>query len=112
MRITTSQLSAASILGLFLLCLLLPAALVAQVEQARITGTVSDTTGAVVPGVKLTFVHVETNVEHTATTNEVGSYLSVPLRVGEYRVIAEGDGFKRMVRSGVILRIQEHWCPN
>ena len=107
MRITTSQLSAASILGLFLLCLLLPVALVAQVEQARITGTVSDSTGAVVPGVKLTFVHVATNIEHTATTNEVGSYLSVPLRVGEYRVIAEGDGFKRVVRSGVILRIQE-----
>lgn len=92
---------------LCLIGLLTSVALVAQVEQARITGTVSDSTGAVIPGVKLTFVHVETNIEHSAVANEVGSYLSVPLRIGEYRVITEAEGFKRTVRSGVILRIQE-----
>ena len=88
-----------------LLVLAAPAA--AQLEQARITGTVRDSSGAVIPRARITMLHEETNVEHTAETNELGAYLSLPLRVGAYRVTASADGFKRAVRSGVMLRIQE-----
>ena len=79
----------------------------AQVEQARITGTVRDASGALIPTARLSMIHEDTNVEHMAETNQLGSYLSVPLRVGRYRVTASTDGFKRAVRSGVLLRIQE-----
>ncbi len=78
-----------------------------QVEQARITGAVRDASGGVVPHARITMIHEETNVEHVAETNEVGSYVSAPLRIGRYRVIASAGGFKRSVRSGVLLRIQE-----
>src|SRR5688572_938869 len=54
----------------------------AQVEQARITGTVRDATGAVIPQGRLSMIHEDTNVEHVAETNQLGSYVSVPLRVG------------------------------
>jgi hypothetical protein len=87
--------------------LALAAPAVAQLEQARITGTVRDSSGAVIPRARITMLHEETNVEHAAETNELGTYLSVPLRVGAYRVSASADGFKRAVRGGVMLRIQE-----
>jgi hypothetical protein len=79
----------------------------AQVEQARITGTVRDTSGAVIPQARIAIIHEETNIEHQAQTNELGAYVSLPLRIGRYRVTAAADGFKRIVRSGVLLRIQE-----
>jgi len=85
----------------------LAAGMFGQVEQARITGTVRDASGGVVPRARITMIHEETNVEHVAETNELGAYLSVPLRIGRYRVAASADGFKRSVRSGVLLRIQE-----
>lgn len=87
--------------------LLATASMLAQVETARITGTVTDHTGAVIPGATITLTHVETNTQHLTKTSAEGRYLSVPLRVGDYRVVAEASGFKRVVRSGVILRIQE-----
>jgi hypothetical protein len=85
----------------------LAASLYGQVDQARITGTVRDVSAAVVPRARITMVHEETNVEHVAETNELGAYLTVPLRIGRYRVVASADGFKRTVRSGVLLRMQE-----
>jgi hypothetical protein len=79
----------------------------AQVETARITGTVTDATGAVIPGVQITMVHVQTNRKVAATTNEAGQYVSIPLSLGDYRVEAEAPGFKRVVRTGITLRVQQ-----
>ncbi len=90
-----------------LLLAIVAAPVSAQVEQARVTGTVRDSSGAVVPKARVSFVQEETNVEHQAETNELGVYVSVPLRVGRYRVSASADGFKRAVRAGIMLRIQE-----
>ncbi len=80
---------------------------VAQVETARLTGTVKDSTGAVLPGVELSITHLETNRQVVALTNEQGRYVSVPLPVGSYQVTAELPGFKRISRSGIRLQIQE-----
>ncbi len=100
-----THLSALSVWGilLFLACGLATA----QVETARITGTVSDSTGAVIPGAKITFIHVATNTTFTMETDAEGRYVSPPLRIGEYRVEAEAPGFKRFVRSGVVLQINQ-----
>ena len=78
-----------------------------QVETARITGVITDSTGAVIPGARIAFVHVDTNTQSATTSDEAGRYLSVPLRIGEYRVEVESDGFKRAVRSGVVLQVQQ-----
>ena len=79
----------------------------AQIETARITGTVADSTGAVVPGAKVGFIHVGTGQEFLVESNAEGVYRSVPLRIGEYRLEVEADGFKKAVRSGIVLELQQ-----
>lgn len=79
----------------------------AQVETARIVGTVKDTTGAVVPGVEITMTHLGTNRQIVSITNDQGRYASVPLAIGDYRVEASLPGFKRAVRTGIRLQVQD-----
>lgn len=86
-----------------LFCALLPG----QVETARIIGTVKDQTGALVPAAAITITNLETNIAVQTTTRPDGRYESVPLRIGSYRVAAEAAGFKRTVREGIVLQIQQ-----
>src|SRR5262245_13885980 len=64
--------------------LLIPASL-AYAQEAVLTGTVSDTTGGVLPGVVVHAVHVATGNAFETVTDERGSY-RVPVRVGTYRL--------------------------
>jgi hypothetical protein len=91
------------------LCFLLlcTESLFSQAETGRITGTVSDSTGAVLPDVEVTIVAVETNRRRTFVTDIEGRYSSGPLQVGEYRVEAQLTAFKRLVRDGISLEVQE-----
>jgi hypothetical protein len=77
-------------------------ALVAQV-QSRLTGLVSDTSGAVVVGAKVTVRNTATGVVTEATTNETGNYQFPFLAPGSYEVTCEQTGFKKFVRQGVVL---------
>lgn len=79
----------------------------AQSFTATIVGTVKDTSGAVIPGVEVTFVHLQTNRQSMTITSEHGYYVSPPLSVGNYRVEATLPGFKRAVRSGIVLEVQQ-----
>jgi len=79
----------------------------AQVETARITGTITDSSGAVIPGAEITFTHVATNTSFTMQSDAEGRYISPPLRIGEYQVTVEAPGFKRAVRTGIVLQINE-----
>ncbi|MBL8219683.1 MAG: carboxypeptidase regulatory-like domain-containing protein, partial [Bryobacterales bacterium] len=87
--------------------LILPTILLAQVESARLTGVITDPTGAVVANAKVTFLHIATGASSSVQSNNEGRYFSLPLRTGEYRVDAQSEGFKRTVRSGVVLEIQQ-----
>ncbi len=87
------------VVGLFLCTV----SLFAQVETARITGTISDSTGAVIPGANITFLHVATNTSVEMQSDATGRYVSPPLRIGEYRIEVSSEGFKRAVRTGVVL---------
>jgi hypothetical protein len=91
------------------LCLLLLCAdsLFSQADTGRITGTVTDVTGAVAPGVQITILAVETNRSQTFVTDATGRYSSGPLRVGAYRVEAQATGFKHLVRDAISLQVQE-----
>ncbi|MCW5982399.1 MAG: TonB-dependent receptor [Bryobacteraceae bacterium] len=71
----------------------------AQFGAATITGRVTDSSGAVVPGVTITIVNSQTNFTSTAQTNEEGIYRAPSLRPGNYRVSFETQGFKRVVRE-------------
>src|SRR5438105_13398531 len=78
-----------------------------QVETARISGTLSDASGAVIPGAIIKLIHIATDATSTVTADHTGHYLSLPLRIGEYRAEAGAAGFKQEVRSGIVLRIQD-----
>ena len=84
----------------FLLGLRVPAAQ-AQEFRGSITGTVSDKSAAVLPGVTVTATNVDTGIATTAVTNADGGYLLPFLTPGQYSVTAELMGFKKLVREGV-----------
>src|SRR5260370_12240614 len=80
--------------------------LFSQANTGRITGTATDVTGALVPGVKVTIIAVETNRHQTFVTDSTGRYSSGPVQAGAYRVEAESTGFKRFVREPISLQVQ------
>ncbi len=89
-------------------CLVLALALVPRVASAqtivgRISGTISDASGAVVPGATVTVTNTATNLVRTATTDADGFYTVTNLPVGTYSVTAESQGFKRAEQRGVAL---------
>lgn len=81
---------------ILLLGLLVVAAAFGQFDTGSIIGTVSDPSSAVVSGVKVTLENVRTGVRQTATTDMEGSYSFLSQRIGEYRVVAEAQGFKQV----------------
>jgi len=76
----------------------------AQVLKAQILGTISDQSGAVMPGVKITITDVRTNFQRSADTNDAGNFFFVNLDPGEYKVEAEKTGFSKALRSGIDLQ--------
>jgi len=93
---------------LFLSFFLLVLPVLAQVDTARIIGTVRDASGAVVPGAEVSITHLQTGRQYAAlVTGSDGVYKSVPLAVGDFRVEAKMQGFKRAVREGITLEIQQ-----
>src|SRR5262245_21174060 len=85
----------------------LPAAAFAQLAQGELRGTILDESGAVLPGVGVTAVHVETGSSRTATTAANGTYLMPAMPLGSYKVTAELSGFSTMVRDGFRLSVGE-----
>ena len=72
----------------------------AQSIFGRIAGTVTDSQGGVVAGVKITIVNEETRLERQATTDSNGYYVASDLPVGVYSVIAQQSGFKTLKMTG------------
>src|SRR5258708_6015198 len=79
----------------------------ALAQSARITGRVTDSSGAVIPETSVTVTNVATAADRRVTTS-VDGYYTVPLLLpGEYRVTVEHPGFKLLTRSGVILDVDQ-----
>ena len=89
-----------------LLCAL-PAAAFAQQETATIAGTITDSTGAVVPHAVVVVTNVQTGITVRTTATESGSYLVPSLRPGDYSVAVESKGFQKTVRTGVTLQVAQ-----
>jgi hypothetical protein len=91
-----------------LLCVLLvviPSALLAQSFTGTITGSIRDTSGAVIPQATVTITSQQTDRQTTVVTDLEGRYTSLPLPPGEYRVEASLDGFRRALRSDVTVQV-------
>jgi hypothetical protein len=78
---------------------LLPALLPAQFDSATVLGTVTDGSGAVVSGAKVTLDSVETGIKQTVTTDSQGNYQFLNVKIGSYRVSGEATGFKTAVAN-------------
>ena len=92
---------------LWVAALLAPVTVAAQSTTATILGTVTDSSGAVLPGVAVTIVNEGTNSQRTVTTDGTGGYEAPLLPPGAYRVEGELTGFKKIIRSGITLQVDQ-----
>lgn len=74
-------------------------------QQATINGTVTDPSGATIPGAQVTVTNSATGVSHTVTTNSDGAYQIPQLEIGSYNVKVTSSGFKSYQQTGVILNV-------
>src|SRR5262249_32169264 len=74
-----------------------PALAAAQVINATLSGTVSDTSGALIPGVEISAKNIDTGVVSMSVTNESGTYRFGSLQPGNYEVSAQLTGFQGQI---------------
>jgi len=84
-------------LVLSIVMLLGPASSWPQEATGRIVGTITDPTGAVIPGVQITVTNTATQVSRTANTNQDGYFQVLALPIGNYTIVAEHEGFRTVV---------------
>jgi hypothetical protein len=83
-----------------------------QTTFGAITGTVTDASGAVVPGVEVTLTNLGTNAKQTIKTGPDGIYEFVNVLPGNYRIDAEMAGFMHFSRSPVVVQVQQRYKIN
>ena len=91
-----------AVLLLLALALATPGIVCAQVPTGAITGLVTDSTGARIPGASVIVTNKETGLKRTVVTSDVGDYSAAVLLPGLYEVAAEAPGFKRLVREATV----------
>ena len=79
----------------------------AQTVTGTLQGTVTDTSGGVLPGVTITVMHTDTGTERAIVTNGEGIYSAPFLQIGRYSVKAELAGFGTVVRQNVDVRLND-----
>src|SRR5580692_3407759 len=79
----------------------------AQSTNASLTGRVTDATKAVVPDAKVITINTGTRVHYETVTNEIGSYYITNLPPGTYRIEVEKLGFKVVIKSDLVLHVQD-----
>ena len=84
----------------------------AQVDTGSITGTITDASGAVVSGAKVTLTSEGTGASLTATTGGNGVYDFSPVRIGNYSIGVEASGFKKVIQSHVIVDVSARVLQN
>ncbi|MGH9830822.1 MAG: carboxypeptidase-like regulatory domain-containing protein, partial [Blastocatellia bacterium] len=74
-------------------------------NSGEIKGAVVDSAGAAIDGVTVTIINVQTGVKTTFSTNSDGIYDAPSVPTGEYKITFSRDGFRDLVRQGIILQI-------
>jgi len=88
-----------------LTAMILPAALFAQRTTATISGTLTDQTGAIVPGADVSATETATGATTHAPANSDGFYVLSSLSAGTYTVKVEKQGFQNSVHEGVVVQV-------
>jgi hypothetical protein len=113
----TSSKQSRAIARLILLCsvaalLLVPSATAQIAGTANIQGTVSDSTGAVVPNASITLTDQATQVKRAVTSNSVGAYLFPGIPIGTYNLQVAAPSFKTYVQTGIVLEVGSNIAVN
>jgi Carboxypeptidase regulatory-like domain len=97
-----------AVLACFGLLLMTPVASGQSTGAGTISGTVTDPTGAVLPGAKVVVTNTATNVENASVTNATGYFEVDALLPGPYRIQVTSSGFETLVRTGITLEANAH----
>jgi Carboxypeptidase regulatory-like domain len=92
------------VIAIVCLMLFVPRAAFAQ-ANAGLTGTVTDTSGAVVPAANVTITNQDTSISTHVVTGSAGQYAVSGLNPGRYSVTVEGAGFKKAVQKDVNVEV-------
>jgi hypothetical protein len=92
---------------LLALPLLFTSRLAGQFTTASLSGTVTDQSGASVPGAKVTVQNTDTAFTQTVSTGPAGDYLFPRLPVGKYKLTVEKEGLQTYVQSGIELTVSQ-----
>ncbi|HTG85755.1 MAG TPA: TonB-dependent receptor [Pyrinomonadaceae bacterium] len=87
--------------------LIAPTSLRAQEARGTIAGTVVDANKAVIPGATVTITNVAMGTSHNVQTNDRGLFTVPYLIPGTYRIVVEAQGFKRYIREGIELQVND-----
>ena len=79
----------------------------AQITVGHVTGTIADSSGAVIPGAEVTLVNNGTNIEQHAGSNSSGSYTFEQVDPGTYSLRVEANGFAMAVTNGLVVHVQQ-----
>ena len=78
-----------------------------QVDEGSITGTVEDTTGAVVGGAQVTLVNTDQGITLETKTNGNGSYTFSPIRAGHFSLTVVAKGFSKTTQKNITLQVAQ-----
>jgi len=96
-----------SVLTLMLLAVALPAALFAQGLTGSITGSVTDQSGAAIPGAEISLVNVGTSQSRQVKTDSNGDFVFTQILPGRFRLSITAKGFKKYEQSDFDLASSE-----
>lgn len=95
----------AQTVGMLVATCVFPGVLVAQVNQARLSGNVTDQSGGVLAGATVTITDVQKNVSRTLATDSAGEYVAPNLDPSAYKLRVEYRGFKTYTRENIQLGV-------
>ena len=99
------QLSISLLKYLSILCILAAAGMAQTAGSGTVTGTVTDPSGASVPGATVTVHNSDTGSDRTAQSSEAGLYSATFLQPGHYDVTASKTGFATVARQGLTVEV-------
>src|SRR5262249_24385296 len=97
---------ACGLLPILLACCLLPASR-AQSTNGLITGRVTDSSKAIIPGARVTLTEMDKNISYSFLTDETGNYFASNLPLGEFRIEIVKPGFRTVIKPRVVVHVQD-----
>jgi Carboxypeptidase regulatory-like domain len=97
---------------LMLAVILLPGALFGQGYFGTVSGILTDPSGAIIQGAKITLLDEQKGYKFTTTSSNEGRYLFASIPPGSYTVTAEMEGFEKTVRTHIRLNVSENPTAN